>query len=96
MSVKWCCLAFQGHYQNAGERTFAVLVDIEASGEAIFIFQHRALEPCDLLPSDLQVPVSVVSEVRINFCPWCGRSLAKWYKRFAAELRKPDLRIHSG
>jgi len=92
-AVKRCCLAFQDHHQNAGERTFSVLVDRDSSKEAAFIFQHRALEPGDQLPASLQVPVSTVSEVRIRFCPWCGRRLSRWYKNWIDELRRPGLRI---
>lgn len=89
MVVKWCCPMFQGHYQNAGERTFSVLVDQGETSEPLFVLQHRALEPGDQLPADLNIPVSVVSEVRIAFCPWCGRCLSQWYKKSIPELCRP-------
>lgn len=93
MPVKWCCAAFQGHYQNAGERTFSVLVDQDSSQQPAFFLQHRALDPGDQLPSSVQVPVSVISDVQIRFCPWCGRSLARWYKLWIADLRKSTVRL---
>ena len=94
MPVRWCCLAFHDHYLEAGERTFSVLIDQEASGDPLFILQHRTLNPEDRLPA-LPIPVSVVTEVRISFCPWCGRRLARWYKRWVTELRNPKFRIHT-
>lgn len=93
MPARWCCPAFQGHYQNAGERTFSVLVDRDSSKGSVFIFQHRALNPGDELPASLEVPVSTISEVRIHFCPWCGRDLGRWYKRWVDELRRSGLRV---
>ena len=92
MSVKWCCSAFQGHYANAGDRTFGVLVDKDSLNHATFILQHRALEPGDELPVSIQIPVSVISEVYISFCPWCGCALARHYKRWIEELRRSNIK----
>src|SRR5687767_346006 len=89
---EWCCVAFKGAFEEAGERAFAVLVDRILEGYG-FILQHRALEPNDPGPKDHPGPISLVSEVRIQFCPWCGRSLQDFYRARLAEMVRPGLAI---
>jgi hypothetical protein len=42
----WCCVAFEGAFESAGERAFAIIVDRRLD-EYSFVLQHRALEPGD-------------------------------------------------
>jgi hypothetical protein len=90
--MKWCCTAFENHYTMAGERGIAVVVDRFAEGYAFFL-QHRALEPDDPGPLSHPRPISTVSQVHIHFCPWCGRSLAKFYADRVQEMIRPGLTI---
>jgi hypothetical protein len=91
-AIKWCCVGFEAAYQAAGERSIAVIVD-EDQGEPEFFLQSRAVDAGDEQKIDAVVPISLVIENGIQFCPWCGRSLHKWYGTRATELRRPDLRI---
>ena len=58
-----------------------------------FILQHRALEPGAPHPTGYPHPISIVSELGLQFCPWCGVNLKKWYKGFEHTLDKSNLRI---
>lgn len=94
MVEQWCCAAFQGHYENAGKRTFSALMYRDSEGLPTFALQHRALEPEDRLPQSLAEPVSLVSEVQIQFCPWCGTRLNVRYKKLIDERDNGRFRLH--
>jgi len=91
--MKWCCLPFKGWYEGAGERGAAILVGRNRVGDPEFILQHRAVDKeVESLP-DPEFPMSIISEVSINFCPWCGRNLNKWYGKNVDELYRPGLKM---
>lgn len=92
--MKWCCMAFEGHYMQAGSRGFTILIGRNSAGKPQFVLQHRALDKGaeGSVKSD-EAPISVVSDVVIQYCPWCGRRLEKWYGKSVDDLFRPDLRI---
>lgn len=90
--TEWCCVAFKSAFESAGERDFAVLVERFLDGHA-FILQHRALEPDDPGPQNHQSPISMVSEIHIHFCPWCGRSLNQFYRDRVEQMIRPKFKI---
>ena len=94
--MKWCCIPFENHYQIAGERGIAIVVDIRDERDPVFLLQSRAFD-LDRTPRlDTAEPMSLVTETAIDFCPWCGKPLAKWYGRSACDLARPDLVINRG
>lgn len=91
---KWCCVAFENHYDEAGERSIAVLVDRDEGGAPEFLLQSRAFSIQNAPPLlNIPAPMSRVIEDVITFCPWCGVDLAKWYGKQANELVRSGLRI---
>lgn len=90
--LEWCCHAFQGAFQAAGERDFAMLVSRAVGGYG-FIFQHRAVELGDPGPNDHPRPISLVAEVQIAFCPWCGKRLETFYRTQAHLMVRPHLAL---
>lgn len=92
-SVKWCCVGFQNLYQAAGERTFAILVGRDPLGAPEFTLHHRALSRGQTLPTTGDVPISLVSDLRIRFCPWCGRRLDRQYRKHVDALWRPGLKV---
>ena len=91
--MKWCCSAFQNRYEMAGERSIAVLVDANSQNESEFLIQARALDHGDEPEINTAVPMSLIIETGIEFCPWCGVNLRKWYGKHARELSRPGLRL---
>jgi len=91
--IKWCCLVFRSWYDDAGSRSFGILVDRDRGGTAEFIFQHRAIDRGTEAVVATDAPLSLVSDIRIVFCPWCGRRLGKWYAKHIRELIRPGLRV---
>ena len=43
-------------------------------------------------PKDHPRPVTLVAELRIQFCPWCGHSLVDVYSKVADVMARPHLR----
>jgi hypothetical protein len=95
--VNWCCEAFKNSYDLAGDRSIAVLVDRCSDGGPEFILQSRAFEKGQE-PPDLStaVPMSLMTESHMQFCPWCGRNLAKWYRKAIDVLIRPGFKIDTG
>ena len=90
-ATKWCCAGLEGHFRMTGMRGFSVFV-AAAGANSAFILQHRAVEPGAATPNSDQ-PLSVVSDVQIQFCPWCGVRLQKHYQERLQDLDRSDLRI---
>ncbi len=91
--MNWCCLAFKGNFQAAGERGFAVFAFTENGIGPNFALQHRSLEPGESLRTT-ETPVSLVSDAIIKFCPWCGADLRKQYRDSWEALDRSDLRVN--
>ena len=90
--MKWCCLGFQGNSQMAGERGFGIFAVQKSNSEAEFLLQHRAMDPGSTAPYT-DTPLSLVFDLQIRFCPWCGVSLRRQYRGDVGELERPELRV---
>lgn len=90
--MKWCCMGFEGNFQMAGERGFGVFVYRRDGQEACFILQHRAVDQ-GVVIATTERPVSMVSDIQVQFCPWCGVKLSDFYRNRLLELDRSELRI---
>ena len=87
---------FQAHYESAGERGFAVLVEKDDDFTVRFLIQSRAIAKNDevrLIIASTDVPVALVTETGLTFCPWCGVNLKRFYAKRAGSLDRPGLSI---
>jgi len=75
----------------AGMRGFSIFV-VTDGGTSIFVLQHRAIEQDVAIPNSDQ-SLSIISEMQIQFCPWCGVRLHKYYQPRLQELDRSDLHI---
>lgn len=91
--MKWCCSTFKSRYEHAGETGFAVLVGRDLASKPQFLIQHRAVDLGMEHAVKPEIPTRVVSDVQIDYCPWCGRQLSKWYRKDVDALYRPGLRI---
>jgi hypothetical protein len=90
--MHWCCNVFEGWFQQAGCRGFGVFVATGTDSRPLFILQFRALDPGKSL-SHADSPISLVSDIQIQFCPWCGADLKKKYGENISELDRSELRV---
>jgi hypothetical protein len=91
--MEWCCMGFSGNVQMAGNRGFSIIVNVPDDAEPEFVIQHRALDLEAELPFVSDIPISVVTDIRIKYCPWCGVSLLEFYGKHVKEIARNDLRI---
>jgi len=91
-------MVFRDTFQEAGQRGFAVFVARHELGQDVFVLQHRSAEPGDEanVKSASDLPVSLISQLIISRCPWCGRKLADSYGRHLDDLRREELFIRLG
>jgi len=93
-SVRWCCPGFEAHFHEAGHRGLAIVVAPNETGDGPrFLFQHRAVDQGAGFQYDGKVAITLISEGQIGFCPWCGKSLTKWYRRKWKELLRPEVEL---
>ena len=90
--MDWCCLAFKEHFEFAGSRGLAVFVFTKNGPPPEFILQHRSLDLGASL-SYTDVPLSLLAEAHIYFCPWCGTKLEKFYQHTYRQLDRSDLKL---
>jgi hypothetical protein len=90
--MKWCCIGFQGNFQMAGERGFAVFVSMREGPLPTFILQHRSLDPGASVPHTAS-PMTLIDSMHIQFCPWCGVQLKDWYRNSLTELDRSELKV---
>lgn len=79
----------------ASRRGAAILIGRDSLGRPEFTLQFRAVDKGKetTLSGDETIPISLVEDVGMRFCPWCGRDLEEWYGDFVDDLYRPDLKI---
>ena len=91
--MTFCCRGFEWHFGYAGARGFSVLsVGKFYKDETAFFLQHRALDIGAEPPAFAPSPLSLVSDLVIQFCPWCGTKLEEFYGA-SPEIMRSDLKI---
>ena len=91
--MKWCCAGFESFYGNAGHQGAGLLVGRDSLGEPEFIMQYRATDTGQKIEFSSEDPIAPVVDVRLQYCPWCGRNLEKCYGNIVEDLYRPHLRI---
>jgi hypothetical protein len=91
--MNWCCVGFKSHYQAAGERGSAILIGRNSSGKTEITMQYRAVNIGEETQIESQTAMSLITDVGIKFCPWCGRNATEWYSSYADELFRRNLKI---
>lgn len=90
--MKWCCMGFQAHVLAAGSRGSGIFVSTRDTSEPAFILQFRALEPGAAVPQT-ESPLSSITDLQIQFCPWCGANLKKVYGDAYKDLDRSYLQV---
>jgi hypothetical protein len=80
------------NFGMAGSRGFGVFATDDPPYRVGFVVQHRALEPGGEPPKHAPSPLSLISEMRISYCPWCGTNLVEHYGKDREIMRK-DLKL---
>lgn len=90
-TMRFCCVGFEEHVRYAGERGFAVFSTLYEDGDVAYIVQHRVMNP-DANAPVTSSPLSLIGEMHIRFCPWCGQNLKRIYGTDSSIMRS-DLKL---
>ena len=91
--TRWCCLGFKGHFESEDNRGSCVVIERDSDGRCYFRFRYRGIAKKDEARLDSSIPVSIVHELRLVFCPWCGRRLHRWYRKELDQLISASERL---
>jgi uncharacterized protein (UPF0212 family) len=91
--MKWCCNTFKSHYEQAGKRGSAILVGKNYFDNPQVTIQFRAVSIGNEEKVSSDILTSIIIDVGIDFCPWCGQNLSKFYSKTAKELFREGLKI---
>lgn len=94
--IDWCCIAFQSDFEHRqpGKRGVVILFGRGSLDRLEVVLQFRSVEAGleSQLPN-IPVPITLCTDVRIVFCPWCGTNLEAHYERWSHLLIRPGFRI---
>jgi len=91
--MKWCCVGFKSAYDAAGQRGSAILIGRDSLNAPEFTLQYRAIDAGKENYIQSDIPTSIIIDVRILFCLWCGANLEKFYAGQIDALFRNGLRI---
>ena len=93
--MKWCCQGFQASYGQRHERGLFVYVLPPVTGattEPSFHIGFRALERSrhasfsEAVKGRMNGCVSLDGSTGMRYCPWCGATLTKFYRKSWEEM----------
>lgn len=91
--MRFCCRAFEYWHSMAGKRGFGVFAAEIGNPPAAFVIQHRALDSGENPPAFSPVPLSLISDLVIQFCPWCGTRLDEFYRGTVEQIDKTGFKL---
>lgn len=89
---EWCCPGFEAAFGAAGRRGIGVRLASSGTGFKVFV-QMRCADfgkERAVRADTAETPITLVEDVPISFCPWCGRKLT-FYKSRAQSMIRPEL-----
>ncbi len=91
--MKFCCPGFEYWCGEAGQRGFGIFAVVQDGSEPDFILQQRAVDLGAEIPSFAPAPLTLIAELYIHNCPWCGVSLKEFYRKTAKGIERSDLKL---
>jgi hypothetical protein len=94
--IDWCCAGFQANHEShqPGDRGTVILFGRDSLNRLEVVLQFRSVEAAmeNQLPN-IPIPLSLCTDVRIVYCPWCGTNVEAHYERWAHLLLRPGFRV---
>jgi hypothetical protein len=82
-NMDWCCSGFENAYGKWNDRGTHYYLEYIPNGNHKFLLVTIAVDPKNfkyLNENPIPIPISLVTIMRINFCPTCGVNLNKFYR----------------
>jgi hypothetical protein len=80
--IHWCCEGLKANalWKSSQQRGLSIVFAKQAGRRCTIELQFRCVDSVhETALANVGVPVSLVIEKRIAFCPWCGASLDEHY-----------------
>jgi hypothetical protein len=90
--ASFCCMGIEEFHKCAGSRGFGIFTKRFDDGEYQFMLQYRAMDNGASAPFT-KSPLSLVSEIPLKYCPWCGVNLNEFYKDKLGQMERSDLKL---
>ena len=92
--MRWCCLGFESHVKTAGSRGVSIIGGQDSQGNPEIFLQFRSIDSdLDSQLPNLPFPLSLATDIRIMFCPWCGKKVDEHYGSLVGNEIRSDLRV---
>jgi hypothetical protein len=85
-------MGIEDFHKCAGSRGFGIFTKRFDDGEFQFVLQFRALDIGVSAPFT-ESPLSLVSDLPLRYCPWCGVDLKEFYKDRLEQMERSDLKL---
>lgn len=85
--MDWCCDEFRLYNRARGARGISLHAAVDPDLGPYFVLEFRSVSQDDLekLPHR-QVAITLVQDLRISFCPFCGSDLGRHYGSALPEM----------
>jgi hypothetical protein len=94
--IEWCCPGFQANFEapQPGERGIVILFGRDKPNRLEVVLQFRSVDSAleSHLPN-IPIPLSLCTDLRIVYCPWCGTNVEAHYERWVDLLIRSDFRV---
>jgi hypothetical protein len=91
--MKWCCAGVENAFLEAGRRGVGFFVAESRSARPTFVLQFRAMAAGAVPPDPSDSHLTLVTDLAISYCPWCGKRLDRFYRKQLESLERPELQI---
>lgn len=86
--TKYCCARFGEAIENAGKNGLSVIAQADINNKPFFIMIFRSLDNDDqkeyaeiVGKTGYKKKVCLATELSIQYCPWCGKNLQRFYRK---------------
>lgn len=94
--IEWCCAGFQANFESPqpGERGIVILFGRDTPDRLEVVLQFRSVASAmeSHLPN-VPFPITLCTDLRIVYCPWCGTNVERHYEWWVALLSRPGFRV---
>jgi len=87
--MKFCCVGYKSNLnENKNDRTSRISVEFDENEKARFYLEIRSVMSSDQKKLNTDIPIAIVTRVQIQYCPWCGKKVEKFYKKNIKEFKR--------
>jgi len=98
IEMKFCCSQFEARWRERNVRGASIYICPPSKGSngPSFVLLSRGVDKGSEAAlaqtwKGIELVINISSEIRIHYCPWCGRELKKYYEESYQSLIDPNI-----